>query len=155
MKKQDLRTLALMGLASGLLFSPSSLLNAAEKQPTSPTKTVSKSADEDDDANDSNMNYHLMTEDELMLELNAKGIAMYKSLSPDGKAMALLTASMMCNNSNPCKGYNACKTAHNDCAGKGNCKGQGKCAYSDKNLAVKVVYDKMAAKRAKANGQQP
>jgi hypothetical protein len=40
-------------------------------------------------------------------------------------------------------------TYKNSCAGKGSCKGQGKCAISYKNLAVKLVYNKMAAKRAK------
>jgi hypothetical protein len=102
------------------------------------------------DPNDGNLGYHMMTEQELMLELNPEGVRMYKSLSPEGKALALQVASMRCNASNSCRGLNACKTDKNDCAGQGQCKGQGKCAIADKNLAVKLVYKKMQEKRSNA-----
>ncbi|MCE5319182.1 MAG: hypothetical protein LLG04_17695 [Parachlamydia sp.] len=102
----------------------------------------------DQDPNQSNMKYHLMTEQELMLELNSDGVRMYNSLDDQGKALARRVASMMCAGTNECKGLNGCMTDKNSCAGKGACKGKGKCAISDKNLAVKLVYDKMAAKRA-------
>jgi hypothetical protein len=95
------------------------------------------------DPNDGNMNYHLMSEQELMMELNPRGIEMYKSLTPEAKAIALKVASMKCNGTNPCKGYGACKTDKNNCAGQNMCQGQGKCAVADKNLAVKLVYNKM------------
>ncbi len=97
--------------------------------------------------NDGNMRYHLMTEEELLVELNEDGIRMYNSLDDQGKALARKVASMMCAKTNECKGLNGCMTDKNTCAGKGDCKGQGKCTISDKNLAVKLVYDKMAAKR--------
>jgi hypothetical protein len=103
------------------------------------------------DPNDGNLGYHLMTEQELLLELNDEGIKLYKSLDDEGKELARFVASQRCQNSNKCKGLNACQTAKNACAGKGACKGQGKCAFSDKNLAVKVVATKMAEKRAKAS----
>lgn len=93
------------------------------------------------------MNYHLMTEDELLLELNDEGVRMYKGLNAEGKALALKVVSGMCQGANQCEGMNACKSEKNSCAGKGDCAGQGICAFSDKNLAVKVVYDKMAKKR--------
>ena len=99
------------------------------------------------DPNDGNMNYHMMTEDELLLELNDDGLRMYKSLNAEGKALALKTASGMCGGSNQCQGLNACKSKNNACAGKGDCAGKGICAISDKNLAVKLVYDKMSQKR--------
>lgn len=102
------------------------------------------------DPNDGNLGYSLMTEQDLMLELNDEGKRMYRSLSPEGKALALKVASMRCNASNECRGLNACKTDKNDCAGKGACKGQGKCSVADKNLAVKLVYQKMQAKRNNA-----
>ena len=104
----------------------------------------------DSNANDSNLGYHLMTEDELMLELNDEGIKMFKSLTPEGKKLALQVASMRCAKTNPCAGMNACATDKNSCAGKGSCKEQGKCALSDKNLAVKLVYQKMYNKRVNA-----
>lgn len=103
------------------------------------------------DKEDGNLGYHVYTEDELMLELNDNGIALYNSLDQEGKALARLVASQRCQQTNECKGLNACQTDKNKCAGKGECKGQGKCAFSDKNLAVKVVVDKMAKKRAEAN----
>lgn len=106
-------------------------------------------------ANEGNMNYKLMTEDELLLELNDQGAKLYNSLTPEGKELARAVASQMCQGTNVCKGLNACATEKNDCAGKGDCKGQGKCAFSDKNLAVKAVADKMAQKRANANGTVP
>lgn len=99
------------------------------------------------DPNDGNMNYHLMTEEELLLELNDDGLRMYKSLNAEGKALALKVASGMCAASNQCQGLNACKSEQNACAGKGDCAGKGICALSDKNLAVKLVYDKMHEKR--------
>lgn len=158
MKKSDLKKLALMGFSSGILMTNqvsahnehatsaeihnSGKLIANKCSSSSPKATTSVN-----DPNDGNMNYHIMTEDELKVELNPQGADMYNKLSPEGKALARKLASMMCNNTNPCKGLNSCQTAKNDCAGKGECKGQGKCAISDKNLAIKLVTEKMAKKR--------
>lgn len=113
----------------------------------SPYVDPAKVGDAKKDPNDGNMNYHLMTEEELLLELNDDGLRMYKSLTAEGKALALKVASGMCAASNQCQGLNACKSANNACAGKGDCAGKGICAISDKNLAVKLVYDKMNEKR--------
>lgn len=111
---------------------------------------AAKEDSKDSDPNAGNLGYYLMTEDELLIELNDEGVKKYKSLSPEGKKLALEVASMRCASTNACQGLNACKTEHNDCAGKGSCKGQGKCAIADKNLAVQLVYDKMAQKRSNA-----
>lgn len=105
------------------------------------------------DYNDGNLGYHLLTEDELLLELNAEGTALYNSLSPEGKKLALQVASQRCDHTNACKGLNACATDTNSCAGKGSCEGKGKCALADKNLAVKLAAQKMAQKRAAAGSQ--
>lgn len=171
MKKREFKTLALMGLTSGLLLSSDananqgkiesgqllasysykargSSSNIAYQDPSKSKATDNNSGD--DNPNDSNLGYHLMTEDELILELNDDGSRMYKSLSPEGKKLALQVASMRCAKTNPCAGLNACATDKNDCAGKGKCSGQGKCAVSDKNLAVKLVYEKMSKKRSNA-----
>lgn len=154
MKKHDLKKLALLGLISGAMLSKDPLAAATAQKPqaakpAAQTQTTPNAVDAEIKANnESNMNYHLMTEDELLLELSPEGEADYNSLTPEGKKMALRVASQMCNGTNECKGLNACKTDNNDCAGKGACKGQGKCAFSDKNLAVKVVKEKMKAKRA-------
>lgn len=93
----------------------------------------------------------MMTEDELISKLNDQGKAMYKSLSPKGKKLALQIASQACKGQNTCKGLNSCKSAKNSCAGQGGCAGQSTCAFKDKNLAVKVAAKKMAEKRAMMN----
>lgn len=154
MKKHDLKKLALMGMISGAMLSKDPLAAAAPSKttPAKPAVETTQSAETVDaqikQNNESNMNYRLMDEDELLLELSPEGEADYNSLNPEGKKLALYVASQMCNGTNQCKGLNACKTDNNDCAGKGACKGQGKCAFSDKNLAVKVVKEKMKAKRS-------
>ncbi len=145
MKKRDMKKIALIGLSTGFLIS-SQLHGAVVEK----AKDAKESAT--DDYNDGNMGYHLMTEDELLLELNPEGAKLYKSLDPKGKELVRFVASQRCNGTNACKGLNACQTDKNACLGKGACKGQGKCAISDKNLAVKVVADKlkMADKRNNA-----
>lgn len=156
MKRRDFVQLALAGLSSGILVT--SQLSAANAQSATSTKSSSADAkssnsqatEDSKDANDGNMNYHVMSEDELLMQLSPEGIAMYKGLNSKGKQLALLVASAMCDHTNECKGLNACQTDDHTCAGKGSCKGTGKCAFSDKNLAVKLVRDKMAGKRADA-----
>lgn len=103
-----------------------------------------------EDPNAGNLGYHIMTEDEFLLDLNDEGYKLYMSLSPDGKVLAREVASSRCNGANQCSGLNACATDKNECAGKGTCKGTSKCAISDKNLAVKLVAKKMAEKRTQA-----
>lgn len=152
MKKKSLKKLAFLGLASGLLAAQ----HAEANQPSSSASKEAAKAEyssNPDDPNAGNLGYHLMTEDELLLELNDEGTKLYKSLDADGKLLAREVASMRCNGTNKCQGLNACRTEENECAGKGKCRGQGKCAISDKNFAVKLVAEKMAKKRAKA--QQP
>lgn len=143
MKKHSFKQAAFVGITAGALLTQT--LDAAEAK----TKTAA-SATENTDPNAGNMGYHLMTEEELLLELNDEGYKLYMSLTPEGKALAREVASTRCNGSNACKGLNACATDKNKCLGQGACKGQGKCAMSDKNLAVKVVAKKMAAERNKA-----
>jgi hypothetical protein len=152
MKNREFKKLAIMGLASGLLVS--SQISAQDTSPKNSNKSVQgntqSNTDKDADDNDGNMDYHLMTEDELLLELDSEGTKMYKSLTPEGKALALKVASARCDHTNECAGLNACQTPEHACAGKGTCKHTGKCAIADKNLAVKLVRDKMAKKRQQA-----
>jgi hypothetical protein len=173
MKYPDFKTLALFGLAGGLMITskesafadPSTtpmdqFLAVGTQKAKCPGKNgcpgltadrnKSSSNKPDYDPNDSNIGYHLYTEDELLLELNDQEAKMYNNLSPQGKQLVLNVASMRCAKTNPCAGLNACASDKNDCAGKGKCKGTGKCAISDKNLAVKLVYQKMNAKRTNA-----
>ncbi len=154
MKKRNLKSLALTGLAAGLLVSAQGITADKTKQPTTQQKQAS-GGDDFDKAfakYDGNITYHLMTEEELLRELTPEGQKMYKSLSPEGKELARKVASTACNGQNECKGLGGCETEEHSCAGKNKCKGKGKCAQPDKNLAVKLVYDKMKEKREKANG---
>jgi hypothetical protein len=148
MNKKNLAKLALCGITSGLLVS------ATGTTSTTGTKDTTVKSDAKQDSSDAyqrgNITFHEMTESELVLQLNAEGQATYNKLSPEGKALALKVASSSCTGENPCAGLNACKTDSNDCAGKGKCKGFGKCSIADKNLAVKLVADKMAKKRESA-----
>lgn len=136
MKKRSFKSLALLGLAAGLC--------AADHAEAKATEDANK---KNIDYNASNLGYHLMTEDELVNELNDEGYKLYMSLDPQGKELARKVASTRCDHTNECKGLNACATDTHDCAGKGECKGTGKCALADKNLAVKLVAKKMAEKR--------
>lgn len=97
-----------------------------------------------------NITYHEMTEEELLSQLNEKSIALYKSMSDEGKAIARDIASNKCNGTNKCKGQNACETEENKCAGQGSCKGKSKCSVSDANLAVKLAAKVMEERRANA-----
>lgn len=144
MKKNSLKKLAILGIASGLCVVQGI---EAQGQVKAPAPTTEKT-DDATDPNGGNLGYYLMTEKELTDELNDDGYKLYQSLSPEGKKIALEIASARCNGTNECKGRNACKTDKNDCAGKGSCKGQSKCAVSDKNLAVKLASQVMANKRA-------
>lgn len=166
MKKRNLRKLALLGLTSGLMLNGAAV--AKEKSSLTPEQlesllaihhcrapdgcrgvTANPNSPKPDvpDRNDGNLGYHVMTEEELMLELNAQGRALYQKLDADGKRLARLVASQRCNETNECSGLNGCQTDKNDCAGQGSCKGTSKCSVADKNLAVKLVSDKLAKKR--------
>lgn len=136
MKKTNIATLLALTVSG-------TLLGAASKDSPSTAKTQTAT-----DPAYGSLGYHLMTEDELLSELNDEGTKLYQSLSPEGKALVRKMASARCNGTNDCAGLNACATDKNSCAGKGKCKGQGKCSFADKNLAVKLVADKMAKKRA-------
>lgn len=141
MKKNSLKRLACLGVASGLC-----LVQGIEAKDSTSTPATEQA----NDPNAGNLGYYMMSEKELQDELNDDGYKLYQSLSPEGKKIALEIASARCNGTNECKGRNACKTDKNDCAGKGSCKGTGKCAVSDKNLAVKLASEVMANKRAEA-----
>lgn len=152
MKKQHLKKISLYGLISGLC----ALQNLEAESPNGKLPSSSKSAEvKESDPNAGNMGYHLMSEEELLLELNDEGYKLYMSLDKEGRALAREVASARCNSANKCKGLNACKTDANECAGKGQCKGKSKCAMADKNLAVKLAAKKMAEKRGQVLQSSP
>lgn len=139
----SLTRLILLGITSGILLSHDSHAEN-QKNLKNGLKQLLESVD---DESSGNMGYHLMTEEELLLQLNDEGAKLYESLTPEGKTLALEVASQRCAATNSCKGLNACRTDKNACAGKGQCKNLGKCAISDPNVAVKLTAKKMADKR--------
>ncbi len=149
-----------MGLAGGIVLSQSAqademsdhFRNQVASLLAANTSLKSSSSQTENDPNAGNLGYHLMDEEELLLELNAEGQKMYNAMDSENKQLARKVASSRCNNANECKGLNACKTDKNSCVGKGACKGQGICALSDKNLAVRLVYNKM--KKADAGASE-
>lgn len=148
MKKHSLKNLALCGIVSGICVVQAAEAAAAlEKTKLNSTKTEKTDSY---DPNDGNLGYHLMTEDELLLELNDDGYKQYMALTPEGKTVAREIASQRCAGTNECKGRGACKTEKNSCAGQNTCKGNSKCGISDKNLAIELAAKVMAAKRADA-----
>jgi hypothetical protein len=140
MNKSKLNHLMVAGITSGVLCA-----HSVHGATPSPNDSLMQRAAE----TGGNVAHYLMTEDELLIQLNDEGAQVYKSLSPEGKQLALSVASRSCNGTNECAGLNACATDSNKCAGLGTCKGQTKCAISDPNLAVKLVAKKMAEKREK------
>lgn len=75
-------------------------------------------SDTDSGTYQENATGQMMTEDQLMSQLNEQGKQMYRGLSPEGKTLAIKLASRSCKGTNDCKGQGACKTADHSCAGK-------------------------------------
>ena len=146
--RSKLTRLMISGILSGVLLSQCAY--AADKTAKSDNSNKKMNLLELAAATDGNITDHLMTEDELLIQLNDEGTKIYKSLSPEGKQLALRTASRSCNGRNECAGLNACASDKNKCLGQGSCKGHTKCAISDPNLAVKLAAKKMAEKRLNA-----
>ena len=139
MKKKQLKYLAVTGILSGILTTSSYAVNSSDSSLKDIDLNSDKSIDDDS-----------LTEKELLEELNDDGKKLYRSLGIHEKELALKVANQACQGFNECAKLNACRTAKNNCSGQGSCKGQSKCSFIDKNLAVKVVYNKtMAEKRNK------
>ena len=125
-----------MGLVSGLLAASAYAVDSS-KSSSQGSDTTKESVDDDS-----------MSESDLLEELSPEGKKLYENLDAQGKALALRVASQKCQGFNECKGLNACKTNKNSCEGLASCKGNSKCSFTDKNNAVKAVYNKkMAEKR--------
>lgn len=131
MNKKDLKKIALLGLAGGLMV----VAQGCEPSTgTSSHKEMQKS----------------MTASELYAQLTPQERQEYDGMDDQGKKLALTLANQSCAGKNDCKGLNSCKAADHDCKGLGSCKGTTKGPFADKNDAVKVAAMHMAAKRKEA-----
>ena len=144
-KRANLKKLAAMGIAGGILITNGQAYAHQGDHQWNNYVADTMSAD---------TSGKMMTETDLMSQLNAEGKATYQGLSKEGKDLAIKLASQTCKGQNECKGLKSCKTEKNACMGLGGCKGTGPGPFKDKNDAVKVAAKKMADKRAKMmNGQ--
>lgn len=146
-KKKKLEHLMILGITAGIVLSNSHLYADSTTAKVPDLMSLAKETD-------GNITYHLMTADELELELNDEGLKQFHSLSPEGQKLALELASRSCNGNNSCKHQNACRSKTNECAGQGNCKGQTICAFSDKNYAVKIAAKVMEERRQELQGKE-
>jgi hypothetical protein len=153
MKNKEFTKIALMGLASGLLISNELSAAGIMYRPHSQTRLMLVA--EALNPAEGNLGYHVMTEEELLLELNTEGAKDYENLTPEGKRLARVVASQRCNGTNECANLASCKTDKHECAGKNTCKGTTICAIGDKNLAIRLVKNKMAMKREQLTSATP
>jgi hypothetical protein len=143
-KKSNLKKLALMGMAGGVLLAQA---QADAGQPQNNNYYRGNQYYTADTMSPS-MKEGTMSEDDLMSQINSSSKAMYQSMNKEGKDLALKLANQSCKGKNDCKGLNSCKTEDNACAGQGGCRGTSKGPFTDKNVAVKVAAKHMAEKRS-------
>jgi hypothetical protein len=163
MKKQDLKKLALLGLAGGALVAAQ-----AEAVPQTPQRTgrqiaqtcsgpggcpgtTNSNSNPGTQAPKANAVAPAKTNGNFVSELNPEAKSMYDSMDAEGKALVQKLAEQTCAGQNDCKGLNSCKSDKNSCQGQGACQGQSKGPFKDKNQAVKVANQHMQQKRAKMN----
>ncbi|SCA64145.1 hypothetical protein SCG7086_CG_00030 [Chlamydiales bacterium SCGC AG-110-P3] len=135
-KSTQLKSLAMLGLSTGLIFG---------------CQSTDASAGNSNQAEQA----ALMTETELLSQLNAESTALYNALDAEGKELARELASQQCAGKNKCGGLNSCADDNNACAGQGGCGGQSKGPFTDKNLAVKVAAKHMKEQREGRGHQMP
>jgi hypothetical protein len=143
MKRQDLMSLALLGLtAAGLVggntLSAEEATNGAPKAECACPAAACKPMTAEQQA--------------FYGKLNDQGKQMFIKMDMEGRNMAMQTAKAA-PGKNSCAGLNGCAApGKNDCMGKGSCKGTSVKGFSDPNKAVQVTYDKMMAKRQGMQG---
>ncbi|MGA8165489.1 MAG: hypothetical protein WB791_10815 [Waddliaceae bacterium] len=163
MKKHELKKLAMMGLAGGLLFThtpgftqgywgqrPQQSPNYQRGQQNSQGMMQQNSQQRGMRNPRSGMQQQQINEQELLSQLNKQGRALYQSLDSRGKALALKLANQGCEGQNSCEGLNSCRTEKNSCSGEGGCQGQSSGPFKDKNLAIRVAAKHLAKQRQSA-----
>jgi hypothetical protein len=141
-KKINLKTIAMLGMASGILASYQQADAASHGNSGNPYIALAGESS------------NTLTEQTLYSQLNPETQQLYNSLNPEGKALALKLVNQDCKGHNDCKGLNSCATESNTCAGHGGCKGTSKAPFTDKNVAVKVAAMNMAKKRSQMMNDQ-
>lgn len=148
MKKQNLATLAMIGISAGIVAGGCQQKAKANGASTTPNSQAKPS--------DSTK--------QMKMPSQADMDAFNKSLSPDAqkkfkdldiqhKAMAMAMMDQSCNGKNECAGIGGCATPEHSCAGANSCKGKGGAPVEDPNKAVEVQYKNQMNERQKANGE--
>lgn len=157
MKKCDFKKLAILGLAGGLLLT--NQIDGADatqnKYPIKYSSAKSKGSEAGRRAPSRSRvrPQKQMNESDLLSQLSKQGRALYSSLTPEGKKLALELANQSCEGKNGCKGLNSCKSDENSCAGEGGCQGKSPGPFHNKNEAVAIAAQHMAKQRLELSQQ--
>ncbi|MCH9627530.1 MAG: hypothetical protein S4CHLAM2_11710 [Chlamydiales bacterium] len=127
MKKQNLATLAVIGVGAGLLLGG---CQKHEKQTPAKNGGNGKAPAEEAGAD----------MQAFSSSLSPEGKKKFEALDAQHKMMAVEMANQECNGKNKCAGLGGCGTPDNSCAGKNSCKGHGGPPVKDPNEAVEVQY---------------
>lgn len=159
MKHIHLKKLAVFGIVSGLIAASQSHMIAVEIQ-----GILAKSNDDRYKLYINSRNNKVMadqgytsefgqmlTEDQLLSQLNEHGKLLYDKMSPESKTLAIKLASRTCKGTNECKGQGSCSSNDHSCAGKNTCYGMSQCNFKDKNIALKVAQKLQTEKRLQIN----
>lgn len=126
MKKQDLATLALLGISAGLLIGGCQQ-QSHKKNPQENTQ--------------GSLQQLTSTMQSFYSSLSPEAQKKFIALDNEHKMMALEMAQQSCQGKNNCAGKGGCATQKHDCAGHNSCKGQGGAPVQDINRAVNVQYE--------------
>ncbi len=142
MKKQNLATLAVIGVGAGLLLGG---CQQHEKQAPAKNGANGKAPAEEAGAD----------MQAFSSSLSPEGKKKFEELDAQHKMMAVEMANQECNGKNKCAGLGGCATADNACAGSNSCKGKGGAPVKDPNKAVEVQYknQKNGGEKAAENGK--
>lgn len=124
MKKNDLVTLAMVGISAGLM------VGGCQKGGTDHNKASAAEQISPD----------------MQVFYNSLSVDMQKKfmqLTAQHKMMAVEMAQQSCSGHNKCAGMGGCGTADHKCAGLNSCKGQGGAPVKDPNKAVEAQFNQM------------
>ncbi len=126
MKKQDLATLAMIGISAGLLVGGCQQ-NQKDKKPGA------------NGANFEKIGTNMQTFMNSLPSEEAR--KKFMQLDNEHKLIVIEMVTQGCNGKNSCKGKGACATAEHACAGKNGCKGKGGGPIESADKAVNAQFE--------------
>jgi hypothetical protein len=146
MKKYDVMSLALMGIAAGLL--------------TCCEHRDSKNGPPRQQGHQLGAAENMTPEmQQFYIQLTPASQRVFNTLDIQHKMIAMQMANQNCRGLNSCRGLGGCQTGANDCAGQNSCEGLGGDPVNDPNRTVSLAAQKQAEKRhfiqKKMQGRRP